>query len=473
MKLNSFIFSDGTARKLARVIIAGAFFVCLGPASPGSVLPVVPPPTTPHAVAFNLKDVDPSGVVYAEDGMFKVKINLERVTQVPTHLDLRVNRGPALPLDLISNENPQFTYGITNDMGGKNACCVLDTNKSQLTLSISDGLYKGKLKIAVGNGGGFSNSIETTFACCSPETPRIIAIIIAVVLMMIPVVMIGASGGTAFGVAEPQKPALRWLAALILDRETATYSLSKFQLYLWLFVSIVSYVYFILAMMLIQGSLEFCDIPKNLPTLFLVSAGTPVAALFITNARGPKGAGDPKPSLADLVSCGGVAAADRFQLFVWTLLGSAYFLFLTLSIDPAAIKDLPAIPQRMIDIMGLSAGGYLAGKFARRPGPVIDDIGAAVPGDGSLTLTVRGRILSEAADFKIDDDDVGAACFQNMNYRPVIQEREDETKPDVTGKILILTIAKPSGKWKTQGDHMFTISNPDGQKASWPFNIKP
>jgi hypothetical protein len=328
------------------------------------------------------------------------------------------------------------------------------------------------LNLAVRTELGFSNTVETTFARCSSACVRWFAVLLALAFLAIPILLARSGRGRALDVSwSDRKPLRQLLAGLILDRETSTYSLSKFQLYLWLLVSIVSYAYFILAKWFIQGSLEFCDVPENLPSLFLVSAGTPAAAMFITNARGPTGAGDPQPSLADLVSSGGVVAADRFQLLVWTLLGSAYFLFLSLSIDPAAIEGLPKLPPEMLDLMGLSSAGYLAGKFARKPGPVIDDIGVDLPPDGSLKLTVRGRILSPSATFKIDDQDVTADCFLSKDQRPEIKEPEDATKPEITGKILILDVDKPCAQWKSMGDHVFAISNPDGQNANWPFNI--
>jgi hypothetical protein len=449
--------------------ITTCFLLVLGMGGTTNLPAADSPPTNSTAVTFKLKDVDPSGAVYAIDGHYSVKINLEPIAQAPTSLDLRLNRGPSYSLAWVSNDNELNFYSESSTALDTNLWCVLDTGRSQLILNISSDRYVGNVKIAVGNDGGFSNAIQTTFAWCSPTGLKIFAFGLAVIMIAIPIGIIRLSGGRALKVAGLGKQILpKWLEMLILDRETATYSLSKFQLYLWLTVSVISYVYFVLAKFFIQGSFDFCDVPANLPTLLLVSAGTPVAATYISNTRGPKGAGDQFPSLSDLVSSGGVAAPDRFQMFVWTLLGSLYFLLLTLSIDPATISALPTIPGKMIDLMGLSSAGYLAGKFARKAGPVIDGIGVTQPADGSLQLTLRGRVLAKAAVFKINDTEITADRFATPDYRPDIQEPEDATKPDVTGQILVLKITNPDPSWK-QGSPTLTISNPDGQNASLPF----
>jgi hypothetical protein len=61
-----------------------------------------------------------------------------------------------------------------------------------------------------------------------------------------------------------------------------------------------------------------------------------------------------------------MVTGDRFQFFVWTLVGFLGFLLLVLLADPSTLKELPDVPQGFIYLMGISAAGYLDGKVVRR-----------------------------------------------------------------------------------------------------------
>jgi hypothetical protein len=93
-----------------------------------------------------------------------------------------------------------------------------------------------------------------------------------------------------------------------------------------------------------------------------------------TAIKGPKGAGSEDPSLADLVTSGGVAVVDRVQMFVWTIVGVVAFCVAALRYGPGTIKMLDPVPTSMLYMMGLSSAGYLGGKLARKPGPVITEL---------------------------------------------------------------------------------------------------
>src|SRR5262249_46161313 len=153
--------------------------------------------------------------------------------------------------------------------------------------------------------------------------------------------------------------------------ETNTYSLSKTQFYAWTAAAVFGYIYLTISRSWVQGDLTFANIPANLPGIIAVSATTTAVAVGITSAKGSKGSGELNPSLADLVSSGGVIVAERLQFFVWTIIGVIAFIALTLSIEPGHIKDLPPIPEKFLYLMGISSFGYLGGKLARKPGPVI------------------------------------------------------------------------------------------------------
>src|SRR5262249_55675709 len=119
--------------------------------------------------------------------------------------------------------------------------------------------------------------------------------------------------------------------------------------------------------------LAWPDIPSSLPGIIAVGAGTAVGAQVINNIR-PKGSGTTEPSLGDLVMSGGVAAPDRVQMLVWTIIGVAVFCVTVLQHRPGEIRTLDQVPDGILYLMGISSVGYLGGKLARKAGPIINEI---------------------------------------------------------------------------------------------------
>ncbi len=255
-------------------------------------------------------------------------------------------------------------------------------------------------------------------------------------------------------------------SALVLDPETDTYSLSRFQFYLWTGIAIFGYVYLATSRSLVQGKLEFIDVPEGLPGIVFISAATSFLAQWAQSSKGPKGAGDVQPSWADFISSGGVVAPERFQFFVWTLLGAGAFIMLILLREPGTITDLPKVPQGFLNIMGISSAGYLGGKLARKPGPIIDEVVAQI---GSLVLAVRGRALSKEASFLIEDTELTSDMIETIE-----PTRDDLSSEPGMNKRLDIRIKTLKEEWKSATMPLhFTVINPDGQKAVWPFVIKP
>jgi hypothetical protein len=161
--------------------------------------------------------------------------------------------------------------------------------------------------------------------------------------------------------------------ALFLDKETDTYSLSKFQFYVWTIVAVFAYVYLAISKNWFQHFFGLPPVPSGLPGIVGIAGGTAIGSQVVTNINGPKGAGQLKPSLADFVTTGDVVAAERVQFFVWTIIGAIGFLIVVARLDPRVLRDLPDVPSSMLAISGLSAFGYLGGKLARDPGPVVTE----------------------------------------------------------------------------------------------------
>lgn len=321
--------------------------------------------------------------------------------------------------------------------------------------------YRGVQKVRVRVGDEYSEKpITVTLSRIGRRDPLLIAVgVLGVIVALIAFLLWGKDWTTRQG----RKTAL--LSAILLDKETDTYSLSKLQFYLWTAAALFGYIYLTVSRSLVQGNFEFADIPENLPGILLVAVSTSAVAIGITSTKGAKGAGDPGPSLADLVTTGGLIAAERLQFLVWTLTGVAAFIFLTVSTEPGTIENLPAVPERFLYLMGISSFGYLGGKLARKPGPVITQIEVKT---GSLILQVHGANLSADATFKIDDKDINPKLLDEKHHpdgRPEIV-----TKDETPGfaKVLRLVIASADPGW-LEGEHGFTITNADGQKAVATF----
>ncbi|HEX6772819.1 MAG TPA: hypothetical protein VF126_12380 [Acidobacteriaceae bacterium] len=181
---------------------------------------------------------------------------------------------------------------------------------------------------------------------------------------------------------------------LFLDPETDTYSLSKLQFYLWTVVSLFAYSYLVISRIHVQFA-PWPDVPSTLPGIIAVAAGTAVGSQLITSAKGSKGAGEEAPSFADFITSGGVVAADRLQMLLWTLLGVGVFIYAVLHLSPGTITDLPPVPDRLLVLMGLSSAGYLGGKIARKAGPVIDEISVSPPDpDDVLASAAASRAVN-------------------------------------------------------------------------------
>jgi hypothetical protein len=260
---------------------------------------------------------------------------------------------------------------------------------------------------------------------------------------------------------------------LLLEQETDTYSLSKFQFLWWTLIALFGYVFLTIARTLVQGTVVFADLPANFPGIIAISVGAGVLGPAAGAARGAKGAGPIDPTWADFVTSGGVVAPERFQFFVWTLVGGLTFLFLILSSDPCAVKELPAIPPGFLQLMGISSLGYLGGKLVRKPGPIIDSIVPAYNASTTppkLTLTINGRKLSRTARFTIEGGEVETAKPGHVVTGVPADADEQDVSPDLYKK-LILEIDTPKSEWTTVGSHKLQIINPDGQNAEWPYTI--
>jgi hypothetical protein len=257
--------------------------------------------------------------------------------------------------------------------------------------------------------------------------------------------------------------------SFFLDKETDTYSLSKFQLLLFSATFVFGYVYVFLCGWLVQWHFLLPDVPASFSGILGMSAGTAVIAAGTTSARGSKGSGGVRPSVADFITSGGQVLPERFQYFVWTLVACFGFVALLLSQDPAAVSSFPDIPQGLLYVMGVSAGGYLAGKVTRPPGPVIRNI--AWDTDKKM-LVVQGENLSDQGDYFIDGKKLPIiidAATKLITSTP----QEQGSDRSFCSELRITILTEKAGLDLTTGDHVFRIVNKDAQFADMRFTSDP
>jgi hypothetical protein len=144
------------------------------------------------------------------------------------------------------------------------------------------------------------------------------------------------------------------------------------------------------------------------------------------------------------------------------------FLLCVFSSEPTAISDLPAIPPRLLLLSGVSAGGYLGGKLARTPGPIIDEIMAKV---GSVQFSIMGHNL--AADAVVEIEGTSVAQFLDSTTHP--QHRATAVDPAGSADLattLELKLASAPKEWLKDA-LKFTVTNPDGQQSTWSLAVEP
>ncbi len=337
----------------------------------------------PGKPGFRINFITPR-VVYPGTQQGKAQLSLvtlfsERLRSATTsNITLFLNQERVIPVDGPPPEppRPHTVYAATNSKTG-----LLD-----LWFPSPD--YAGKVRIQLETN-ELSESAEIVVAAHSKWAAGAYAKLAALCVLLLPYVLIRFPGKTH--TFKDSRYGIR--TELFLDKETGTYSLSRFQFYAWTAAALFAYLSLIFARSLTEGEPVFANIPRNLPGVILVSAATTALAQAITASRGAKGAGQIRPCLADFVTSGGLVAIDRLQFFVWTIIGVAIFLSSVIFSYSADLSDLPKIPDQFWALMGVSSLGYLGGKLVRKPGPIINEITARV---GSLICKYAADIYPRA-----------------------------------------------------------------------------
>lgn len=198
------------------------------------------------------------------------------------------------------------------------------------------------------------------------------------------------------------------LKAMLYEPENQTYSLSRAQFFLWTLVILFCYLFLQTARVMIEQRWAYVSL-SGFTYTFLISLGTLVAASATSSAKGAKGAGEVHPAPSDLILHGGVLAPERVQQALWTVVAAGWLLVFTVMTYRSA-TSLPEIPADMLGLMGISSLGYLGGKLARKPGPVIEEVivaqgtmlhGVAQHSVAAVVLKVYGQHLAAAAAVRV------------------------------------------------------------------------
>ncbi|MFZ4856218.1 MAG: hypothetical protein ACOYL3_07460 [Desulfuromonadaceae bacterium] len=282
------------------------------------------------------------------------------------------------------------------------------------------------------------------------KIPRIIAIVTLLVVSTLVYILFIRNMARSY----PEETNYHPLAYLFIDPRTNTYSLSKLQMIIWAAAAIVAYSYLAASQFLVQWKLGIPSVPEGLPMLLGISAATTALSVSAIEFRGNKGAGLVQPTLADFITTGGIFAPERLQFFIWTVLGALTFVVATLCQDPGSVTEMASIPDTFNQLMGASSLGYLAGKFARKPGPVIRSVKPDAPSGG---FRISGENLSPRAQVMLNEE----------HLTPIPGQKG-------TDEFVSELIVKP-GREVTEIDAVtrVEIKNPDGQLAEWSNSSLP
>lgn len=363
--------------------------------------------------------------------------------------------------------------GTPNRCVGKGCYELKVDSDRQITLTfhkLDSSYYKGKMNFVVSVDGVDTDPATLTLINTTQSTPITVAVV-GFTLILLLIYFLLRSGEHA--TKQTMGGKTYWLSTLFFDVQTNSYSLSKCQFYAWTAAAVIGYLFLAVSKSFVQGSAIFPDIPPGLPGILVASVGTVVLSSGISSAKGDKGAGNQGPNLSDFIATGGVVAADRLQFAIWTIVGIGTFLAIVFQSDPRNINDLPAIPAGFLQLMGISSAGYIAGKVARKAGPTISALALSSTDSGALRFQVTGSGLSRSAIFAIDDQTIFPDIVLGKDEQkgpPEILQTDSTAGDQDFARVLAFSIAKPPSAWFGKG-HTFTITNPDAQKATVPYEV--
>ena len=365
------------------------------------------------------------------------------------------------------------TTGEACEQAKKFPCLWVEPSSTQKlhVVGYSPQPYQGPLKLSVRVGAVQSDEKDLVLARVSETGVLLSSIVVFLALAYIIYRLVARGIRDTLSDGKHISPFL----SFFLDKESQTYSLSKFQLFLFSATFIFGYLYVFLCQWLVQWRFQLPDVPANIAGLLGISAGTTIAAAGATSARGAKGSGQVNPSAADFISTGGLVVPERFQFFVWTIVACLGFIALLISQNPATLQNFPSIPDGLLYIMGISSAGYLGGKLVRKPGPIIRNI--AWDNDNQMLIVQGENLASDGAQYYIDtvklpivtpSERQAAGAAQDTKLVTATQQAGAPDPTFSTELKITIILGKAGVDLSSGNNHVFRIVNPDGQFADSP-----
>lgn len=155
----------------------------------------------------------------------------------------------------------------------------------------------------------------------------------------------------------------RWniIPNILLDVETNTYSLSRFQAFAWTIVLLGSYFYIAICTGLVLRDGIIPDFNPSLIGLMSISYTGLISSHFLGKKNPKNEITDQPPELSNLFSSGGIVDISRLQLLFFTLVAIAVYIY-NLAIDNT-LNGLPDIPPTLHGLLLTSQGSYIGGKL--------------------------------------------------------------------------------------------------------------
>lgn len=150
---------------------------------------------------------------------------------------------------------------------------------------------------------------------------------------------------------------------LIVTGDDEKYSLSRFQLYLWFVVIVVSYT----AVCFATG--ELLELSEGLNALLGINVAAAVASSAIAlkddKRQIPKAAA---PDFVRDIFFESDASLDlpRTQMFAWTVIIALGYIAMVVKSFQVEAPHLPDVPLSLAALMGISHGAYLGAKAAEK-----------------------------------------------------------------------------------------------------------
>lgn len=178
-------------------------------------------------------------------------------------------------------------------------------------------------------------------------------------------------------------------------------SLSLFQFLLWTVVISFSYVW-ISTIRIFAGDLSFTTtIPLNIFLLMGISVAVPLISVGYTKStykpETPAKPPENLPPFGMVLKTKGKIALNRFQMFLWTIVGVVLYVSIvvgtvtSVGMD-ASLLSLPDIDPTLLYLMGLSQTGYLGGRLVGEEKPAKKSVSKSLS-----VLKPAATILSERA----------------------------------------------------------------------------